>query len=605
MSDTRLNPLICGALVGLVLLPLAGCEGERFEPRLPTGVSISESEPPALEVHALAGHSLDDLVVVGNLCAIAGHDADGWTFLGPEWPGSLRLVAVTTSAGGDVAVCDEDGRVFERRAGAWSELPALDGVRLADVAFDHDGSIWVCGRSQLWLPLLAHWDGAAWHLHQPPYDNTGLYRIAVVGPGDLVIDGSRGVAFRFRAGDWEQIAFFTEINDLWTDGQGEVYAAWLHRVGRLAADGFEPLDDREFPNDLRCIAGNDQGDLAVGWYPGGVAVRHDGLWEDLPPIPSVDGSTPTPDRLILCGDGTLIVLAFWGQMFRYDGAAWASFAPSSPPLRALVLDRVSSYDLIAEYDVIGAEGTVYAIDDREPRYRGVGTVGERLDLIDRVRLANGSYFHITASGRWMVRIGDDRSGSAEPAPHAYRAAAAGPDGEVVVVGDAGQVQWGVNGIQFTDGPGVIADLHDIWSCEADSTYWTVGDGGTIARRAPDRSWTLHSDVTATDLTAVWARDDRDLYVAGAQGTVLAWNGTQWRDLQCPLVQDLTAIMGSPGRYLWVCGRAGTLAMHDGDRWRVLDSGYGGDLLGIGLQTYRQAAVLADDGSLLGCTVLDP
>ena len=604
MTDSYRRLPTTAAIICLLLVPLAGCEGDRFEPTLPAGVVVTVSEPPAIAVSAMAGHSLHDLVVVGEYTVVASHGEDGWTSLGDDWLGYLNLRSVAMNAAGDLAIADNGGRIFSRQGGAWMELPDLAGAQIDDVAIDHDGSIWACGRNSAWLPLLARWDGA-WHLHQPPEENTGLYQIAVAGPGDLVIDGSRGLVFRFRDGQWEQPGLFTEVHDLWSDGEGLVLAGWLHRVGILGADGFEPLDDRVFPDDLRCIAANDLGDVAVGWSPANVAVRHDGVWQDLPPIVTENGESPQPRGLLLFEDRTLVARTSWGMLWHFDGTAWTPIGAPAPGRRAIVFSRRHYYGNVTEWDVVGADGIVNEIDNEQPRYTHTNSLGERLDVVDRARLTNGEYLYITPGGHWMARIGNDRVGSDEPSPHAYRAVASGSGGEAIIVGDAGHVEWGYNGIQFTDGPGVTANLQDIWNCEADTCYWVVGDQGTIARRAADQTWTLHPGVTDADLAAVWARDGQDVYVVGSGGTVLAWNGAAWRDLHCPLDQDLTAVMGSDGNYLWVCGHAGALAMHDGDRWRVLDMGYASDLLDLALQSFRQAVVLADDGSLLGCTVLDP
>ncbi len=604
MTDTIRRLPITAAIVCLILAPLTGCEGDKFAPRIPTGMAVVVSEPPTLLVGGFAGRALDDMVVLASQTAVVGHGPDGWNHLGDDWLGPLVLGEVAMNADGDVAICDNFGRVFLRRSGTWTELPPLDGVRLDDVAIDHDGSIWVCGRSDFFLPLLAHWDGA-WHLYQPPEQNTGLFRLAVAGPGDLIIDGSRGLVFRFRNGAWEQPGVFTEVNDLWSDGEGRVLAAWLQWVGLLGEDGFEPLDERVFPSNLACIAGNGLGDVAVGWYPGLVSVLRGGTWEDLPPILRDDGDPVTPYRMILFDDGTIVVRSGWrGAAFVYDGASWSKFGPPSPPLRAIVLYTTYSNN-DPRWNVVGAEGIEIEIDTDRLTYRNPASMGERLDVVDRVRLRHNEFFYVTAGGQWVIDVGQERMRSTAPAPHPYRAAAAGDDGEVVVVGDAGQVEWGYGGVQHSDGPGVTADLLDICSCPADSAFWVVGDAGTIARRSAGRTWDLHDGVTTADLAAVWARDDQDVFVAGSGGTVLAWDGTSWRDLHCPLDQDLLGIAGSSGRYLWVCGRNGALAIHDGDRWRELDSGHDGDLIDMALRNFRQAVVLTDDGTLLGCTVLDP
>ena len=147
MSDNLRRPFATCIVICLLAAALAGCEGDRFEPQLPSGVTVTTDPAPALDVVAIAAGSAGELVVTAESCVLAQHDGDRWRLLGPEWPERLNLVAVATGQDGDLAAADDWGRVLLRRGGLWAELPTLVGVYPEDIVLDPDGSVWVCGRA--------------------------------------------------------------------------------------------------------------------------------------------------------------------------------------------------------------------------------------------------------------------------------------------------------------------------------------------------------------------------------------------------------------------------------------------------------------------------
>jgi hypothetical protein len=596
--------VLIAALAAIAVLAGTGCSPDKFEPTLPEGTDWSVAPPPGLPVQSVVGDALDDLVAVTSSPTIVHHDASGWRSIGPIWSEPVEFRVLARSQAGDLVACGEHGMVAVRRDGVWEELPPLETSYVHAAALGPEGRVWVAAENETVDPMLGCWDGVAWSLYYPPELNTGLYRLAVLGPHDVLVDGSRGRVFRLRDGAWEYAADYTEVSDLWTSPAGEVYATSLNRVLRFDGTTFVALDDHLFGAAVHRIAGNAAGRLAVADGLGAVSVRQDGAWLSLPgrADAGIDGAW-VQDLLVLADGGVLATLD-QRRLAHWDGAAWRLLDLPEPTLHGF---SHANFPVVVggQVRVFGDEGWVADVHSGEPGFYNLFSIDDRADLADLAILSNGSWFFAAASGSWRFYLDGTWYQSLEPAPFPFRAAAAGPDAAIMLVGDGGQVHWGVNGIQFSDGPGVDGDLHDVWACADEGTYWTVGAAGVIARRAADLTWTVHEAPAPVDLHAVWARDDQDVYAVGAGGTVIHWDGAIWRDLACPLEADLLGVMGSSGHYLWVCGRAGALAVHDGDHWRVLAAEHPGDLLDVTLLSHRQVLLLGADGALQRGTLLDP
>lgn len=67
----------------------------------------------------------------------------------------------------------------------------------------------------------------------------------------------------------------------------------------------------------------------------------------------------------------------------------------------------------------------------------------------------------------------------------------------------------------------------------------------------------------------------EVYVCGAHGTLLVWDGKHTRDLPVPTEASLTAILVAPDRTIYVCGRNGTLLAGDARHGFRPAPGYGG------------------------------
>jgi hypothetical protein len=80
----------------------------------------------------------------------------------------------------------------------------------------------------------------------------------------------------------------------------------------------------------------------------------------------------------------------------------------------------------------------------------------------------------------------------------------------------------------------------------------------------------HPSVPRVDLNAVWARAKNDVWIVGAAGTALHWDGRVWTQVETETTDDLVALHGAQdSNEVWALGSNGTLIRWDGSRWRHL------------------------------------
>jgi hypothetical protein len=112
--------------------------------------------------------------------------------------------------------------------------------------------------------------------------------------------------------------------------------------------------------------------------------------------------------------------------------------------------------------------------------------------------------------------------------------------------------------------------------------WLVGDRGGVARYgiSPLRQGVVLLLDTPVDLLSAWGYDDH-LWVAGAKGSILHFDGAVWRPWESGTTVTLNAIFGLSPTDIWAAGNEGTVLHFDGNGWSRIDiPGYIGDLRAI-------------------------
>lgn len=72
--------------------------------------------------------------------------------------------------------------------------------------------------------------------------------------------------------------------------------------------------------------------------------------------------------------------------------------------------------------------------------------------------------------------------------------------------------------------------------------------------------------------AVWGTGRNDIFVAGTEGTILHFNGSEWQQMESGTKNTLYAVSGSGPANVFAVGEKGTILHYDGSRWRPMFSG---------------------------------
>lgn len=157
----------------------------------------------------------------------------------------------------------------------------------------------------------------------------------------------------------------------------------------------------------------------------------------------------------------------------------------------------------------------------------------------------------------------------------------------------------------------------LWAGWADDNdVVVVGDEGTILHfdGDPDASggmWHVMASPTRLPLHAVWGRNLNELHAVGWMGTVLSFDGEQWRQRRGGIVDPQTngyancvensplfALTGDDSGRAWAVGDGGMVIAFDGDQWHVQDSPVSANLRGIARTPGGQLFAVGGDGCVI-------
>lgn len=126
-------------------------------------------------------------------------------------------------------------------------------------------------------------------------------------------------------------------------------------------------------------------------------------------------------------------------------------------------------------------------------------------------------------------------------------------------------------------PVVTADLFGVWSVAA-RDVWVVGASGTLLHY--DGSWTAEASPTTQTLRAVWATTGGQVLAVGDAGTLLRRSGNTWTAMPSPTAGNLYGVWGSAINDAWAVGADGLILHFDGTAWTIAHNRGAGSLLGI-------------------------
>jgi hypothetical protein len=170
------------------------------------------------------------------------------------------------------------------------------------------------------------------------------------------------------------------------------------------------------------------------------------------------------------------------------------------------------------------------------------------------------------------------------------------------------VSWG--GIYHYDGaswtfeaPPGSARLNDVWA--SGDTAVAVGEGGVVVMRTPptdsgstEWTWTEIESGTEADLNAIDGSSATDLWVAGADGTVLHFDGVGFTTVDVGTTAALWAVFAPEPDAAYVVGSNGTARFFDGNVWASLPTGVDNNLYAMSGVNAQNVWAVGNRGVLL-------
>ncbi len=132
-------------------------------------------------------------------------------------------------------------------------------------------------------------------------------------------------------------------------------------------------------------------------------------------------------------------------------------------------------------------------------------------------------------------------------------------------------------IRSSELSGPTQDLFGVWSAGVHDV-WVVGAAGTILHF--DGAWSAETSPTTQDLRAIWAEGDGQAWAVGAAGTILRREGATWAVSSSPTTSDLGGVWASGIDDAWAAGEGGLILHWDGSSWSIAFDRMAGDFLGV-------------------------
>ncbi len=112
--------------------------------------------------------------------------------------------------------------------------------------------------------------------------------------------------------------------------------------------------------------------------------------------------------------------------------------------------------------------------------------------------------------------------------------------------------------------GTSNDLNGVWGSSAGNIF-VVGASGTILNY-DGRAWSTMNSGTSNNLNDIWGSSIRNIFAVGAGGTILHYNGTSWSVMTSNTTAELYGIWGSSPDDIWAVGTAYSIMHYNGSTW---------------------------------------
>jgi tRNA A-37 threonylcarbamoyl transferase component Bud32 len=128
--------------------------------------------------------------------------------------------------------------------------------------------------------------------------------------------------------------------------------------------------------------------------------------------------------------------------------------------------------------------------------------------------------------------------------------------------------------------GTNQNLQDVWGAGLNN-LWAIGKSGTVLRwngaQWKDSGANINKEYY---LNAIWGSAADDIWVVGKSGVILHWNGISWTEVPSGSSQGLKKIWGTGKNDVWIVAESGVILHWNGNDWNPTPSGTETELRGV-------------------------
>jgi photosystem II stability/assembly factor-like uncharacterized protein len=171
--------------------------------------------------------------------------------------------------------------------------------------------------------------------------------------------------------------------------------------------------------------------------------------------------------------------------------------------------------------------------------------------------------------------------------------------EFYAVGDNGLILLYEKGVLRAVESNTRTFLGGVWGT-GDGEVFVVGAEGTILRSQQGGAFVKQESPTKARLRSVWGTSSKNVFAVGDGGTILRFDGENWSQQKIETTAALSAISGRNTKDIYAVGEAGTVLRFDGEEWSLADTGTSAVLYAVGVFG-NQVVACGAGGTLLRST----
>ncbi len=149
--------------------------------------------------------------------------------------------------------------------------------------------------------------------------------------------------------------------------------------------------------------------------------------------------------------------------------------------------------------------------------------------------------------------------------------------------------------QYPITPGRGNDFKAVWG-SSENNVFVVGASGVILHY-DGNGWTEMTRATYKILNGIWGSSEKDIFAVGTDGAIIHYDGNKWSEMSSGVFTSLNAVWGSSENDVFAVGE-GIILHYDGAEWTEMASGTSTYLAGIWGSSANNVFAVGSSGAIL-------